>query len=86
MLLQKNSESNENHNDAIGKPKRNAVKRKHLSPDERLVVDNKTYYKVEVMSSKLRSSGHRKEVVTTYERIPEPIPENCEVEKDDKGK
>lgn len=38
------------------------------------------------MSSKLRSSGHKKEIETTYERIPEPIPEDCEIEKDEKGK
>ncbi|KAL3268382.1 hypothetical protein HHI36_007498 [Cryptolaemus montrouzieri] len=46
-----------------GRPKRRScIRSKRTSADERLVVDNKTYYKVEVMSNKLRSSsGHSKE-------------------------
>ncbi|KAJ8918823.1 hypothetical protein NQ315_011109 [Exocentrus adspersus] len=42
-----------------GRPKRACITRqKRVSADERLVADNKTYYKVEVLSSKLRSSTH----------------------------
>lgn len=42
------------------KPERNkkfSIKSKRVSADERLVADNRTYYKVEVMTAKLRSSG-----------------------------
>ncbi|KAK4875857.1 hypothetical protein RN001_012279 [Aquatica leii] len=43
-----------------GRPKRSCIKQKRISPDERLVVDNRNYYKVEVMSNKLRSIRDRK--------------------------
>lgn len=44
-----------------GRPKRACISRhKRVSADERLVSDNKTYYKVEVLSSKLRSSDKDK--------------------------
>ncbi|XP_050304605.1 protein chiffon isoform X3 [Anthonomus grandis grandis] len=40
-----------------GRPKRACIgKQRRLTVDERLVSDNKTYYKVEVLSSKLRSN------------------------------
>lgn len=42
-----------------GRPKRTCLKGKRISADERLVVDNKTYYKVEVLNSKLRSSDFK---------------------------
>ncbi|XP_076266151.1 uncharacterized protein LOC143199906 isoform X4 [Rhynchophorus ferrugineus] len=45
-----------------GRPKRACNNRpKRISADERLVSDNKTYYKVEVLSNKLRSSDRDKE-------------------------
>ncbi|XP_018326232.1 protein chiffon isoform X2 [Agrilus planipennis] len=40
-----------------GRPKRSCIKQKRVSADERLVFDNKTYYRVEVLSNKLRSSA-----------------------------
>ncbi|XP_066157134.1 uncharacterized protein [Euwallacea fornicatus] len=52
-----------------GRPKRACINRqKRFSADERLVADNKTYYKVEVLSSKLRSSD--KEVAKPKESKP----------------
>lgn len=45
-----------------GRPKRSCINRsKRVSADERLVSDNKTYYKVEVLSNKLRSNEKDKE-------------------------
>lgn len=41
----------------VGRPRKTCPKTKRISADERLVADNKTYYKVEVMTTKLRSSG-----------------------------
>lgn len=38
--------------------KRRRVKRKRLSAEEKLIEDNKAYYKVEVLNSKLRSTGY----------------------------
>ncbi|XP_044260779.1 uncharacterized protein LOC123008823 [Tribolium madens] len=59
-----------------GRPKR-ACNRTRISADERLVVDNKSYYKVEVLSSKLRSG------VTHFQEVKRP---ETPVEKeDDKG-
>lgn len=44
-----------------GRPKRACINRqKRISADERLVSDNKTYYKVEVLSNKLRSNDKEK--------------------------
>ncbi|KAF5306162.1 hypothetical protein FQR65_LT07438 [Abscondita terminalis] len=43
-----------------GRPKRTCIKQKPISADERLVFDNRNYYKVEVMSNKLRSIRDRK--------------------------
>ncbi|XP_054286151.1 protein chiffon-like isoform X1 [Macrosteles quadrilineatus] len=42
-----------NHND-----KRKKIQRKRLSVEEKLIEDNRTYYKVEVLNSKLRSTGY----------------------------
>ncbi|XP_060529182.1 protein chiffon isoform X2 [Cylas formicarius] len=43
-----------------GRPKRSCINRqKRVSADERLVADNKTYYKVEVLSNKLRSTDSK---------------------------
>ncbi|EFA09843.2 uncharacterized protein LOC103314234 [Tribolium castaneum] len=59
-----------------GRPKR-SCNRTRISADERLVVDNKSYYKVEVLSSKLRSG------VTHFQEVKRP---ETPVEKeDDKG-
>lgn len=86
--FQKTSEQIENGTTYdSGRPKRTTnINRKRISADERLVVDNKTYYKVEVMPSKLRSSGQQsKEFETICKKIPDPIPEESIIEKDDKG-
>lgn len=48
---------NAKENESEKRPKRACPKSKRISADERLVADNKTYYKVEVMTTKLRSSG-----------------------------
>ncbi|KAK9890616.1 hypothetical protein WA026_011979 [Henosepilachna vigintioctopunctata] len=62
-----------------GRPKRRScIRSKRASADERLVVDNKTYYKVEVMSTKLRSNSNTKE----YQEVKH---NNETLEKDDKG-
>lgn len=47
-----------------GKGKKPCMKTKRISADERLVNDNRTYYKVEVMTTKLRSSGLGKNLLT----------------------
>lgn len=39
------------------KTKKSCIKTKRITSDERLVYDNRNYYKVEVMTNKLRSSG-----------------------------
>lgn len=59
------------------RPKRIIVKPKRLSADTRLVVDNKTYYKVAVMNNKLRSSeGSVYEVDLPKRRPPAPPSED----------
>lgn len=40
-------------------PRRGRVVRKRLSAEEKLIEDNRAYYKVEVLNSKLRSTGIR---------------------------
>ncbi|XP_044753298.1 uncharacterized protein LOC123312842 isoform X2 [Coccinella septempunctata] len=63
-----------------GRPKRRScIKSKRVSADERLVVDNKTYYKVEVMTTKLRSS------TTKEHHEVKPTTESQEDERDEKG-
>lgn len=57
-----------------GKSKK-CLKTKRISADERLVNDNKTYYKVEVMTTKLRSSGlgnHYDHCTSTKNQSPIP--------------
>ncbi|XP_045474056.1 uncharacterized protein LOC123680285 isoform X2 [Harmonia axyridis] len=64
-----------------GRPKRRScIRAKRVSADERLVVDNKTYYKVEVMTNKLRSSSATKE----HHEVKQS-PELQENERDEKG-
>lgn len=54
-----------------GRPKRACINRqKRISADERLVSDNKTYYKVEVLSTKLRSNDKEKECAKQKEAKP----------------
>ncbi|XP_019766626.2 protein chiffon isoform X1 [Dendroctonus ponderosae] len=54
-----------------GRPKRACINRqKRISADERLVSDNKTYYKVEVLSTKLRSNDKEKECAKRKEAKP----------------
>ncbi|KAK5645494.1 hypothetical protein RI129_006794 [Pyrocoelia pectoralis] len=43
-----------------GRPKRTCIVKKRGSADERLMFDNRNYYKVEVLSNKLRSVRERK--------------------------
>lgn len=60
-----------------GRPKRACINRqKRISTDERLVSDNKSYYKVEVLSNKLKSSEKEKE---------SPKPKEIKTVDDDKG-
>ncbi|KAJ8936998.1 hypothetical protein NQ314_012080 [Rhamnusium bicolor] len=65
-----------------GRPKRACIKQKRISADERLVVDNKTYYKVEVLSSKLRSSTHHAKEQDNSRRHRSHSPKREEEEKD----
>ncbi|KAJ3643845.1 hypothetical protein Zmor_026530 [Zophobas morio] len=62
-----------------GRPKR-SCNRTRISADERLVVDNKSYYKVEVLSSKLRSG-----VAHFQPEVKRPETPVNESKEDDKG-
>ncbi|RZC40337.1 uncharacterized protein BDFB_002486 [Asbolus verrucosus] len=62
-----------------GRPKRSCNKQR-ISADERLVVDNKSYYKVEVLSSKLRSG-----VTPFHPIVKRPETPVNETKNDDKG-
>lgn len=85
IFIQKEVPDQEHPNNEVwnsGRPKRRScIKSKRVSADERLVVDNKTYYKVEVMTTKLRSSApkERNEVKHTAETV------ELEEERDEKG-
>lgn len=63
-----------------GRPKR-ACNRPRISADERLVVDNKSYYKVEVLPSKLRSG----QVPFDHEMYKRPHTPLKDVTDDDKN-
>lgn len=71
-LLQKLTEQISDHHEEVwnsGRPKRACIRQKRASADERLVSDNKTYYKVEVLSSKLRpTANHMREQDVTKTR------------------
>lgn len=54
----RNSCSREVANLSYCDDRRRKVLRKRLSVEEKLIEDNKTYYKVEVLNSKLRSTGY----------------------------
>lgn len=57
-LVEKEKHEHERDTWDSGRPKRSCIlNRKRASSAERLVADNRTYYKVEVMLNKLRSSG-----------------------------
>ncbi|KRT83785.1 hypothetical protein AMK59_3598, partial [Oryctes borbonicus] len=65
-----------------GRPKRTCIKQKRSSAEERLVLDNRMYYKVEVLSNKLRSSSDRtKDELIKRAQTPAP-PEHKENNKD----
>lgn len=87
MCLQKAKEIAEMESDTwgSGRPKRSCLRGKRISADERLVVDNKSYYKVEVLGSKLRSSETPVKTNETTKKAQTPIPEEKD-EVDDKGK
>ncbi|XP_018563312.1 uncharacterized protein LOC108905031 isoform X2 [Anoplophora glabripennis] len=60
--LAKLTEQISDHHEEVwnsGRPKRACIRQKRVSADERLVSNNKTYYKVEVLSSKLRSNTNQ---------------------------
>ncbi|KAJ8980010.1 hypothetical protein NQ317_016673 [Molorchus minor] len=60
--VRKLTEQISNHEDEVwnsGRPKRTCIRQKHVSANESLVTNSKTYYKVEVLSSKLRFSSHQ---------------------------
>ncbi|GLV35989.1 chiffon [Carabus blaptoides fortunei] len=79
----KNTKENA-HSSENTRPKRTCPKTKRISADERLVADNKTYYKVEVMTTKLRSSGLGNREHELARRVQTPIPEE-EPEDSDEG-
>lgn len=85
--MEKARQEHEQNTWESGRPKRSCIlNRKRISADERLVVDNKTYYKVEVMLNKLRSSGltARDHDLLKQHRSPSPEKKSKESE-DEKG-